>query len=69
MAGRTTEVEQLNGEIIALGKQYHVPTPINNKLIELVREAERLGTSPCLSGLQVGGEYGRSGMVWMRDGH
>ncbi len=35
-AGRTTEVQQLNGEIVALGAQLGRPTPINSTLVQLV---------------------------------
>lgn len=36
--GRPTEINELNGEIEALGKKFGFPTPINSKLIELVRK-------------------------------
>lgn len=35
-AGRTTEVRQLNGEIVALGKQLNWPAPINAALVAMV---------------------------------
>lgn len=37
---RPTEIEYLNGEIVALGKKAGVPTPLNSRLYELVRAAE-----------------------------
>lgn len=36
VAGRKTEVGQLNGEIVALGAKHGVATPINAQLMELV---------------------------------
>ena len=39
-AGRTTEVDYLNGEIVRLGQKVRVPTPVNARLIALIREAE-----------------------------
>ncbi len=36
VTGRRTEVDQLNGEIVALGQRCEVPTPINAQLVELV---------------------------------
>ncbi|HJZ88924.1 MAG TPA: 2-dehydropantoate 2-reductase [Polyangia bacterium] len=38
---RPTEIEYLNGEVIRLGEQHHVPTPVNRKIRELVRAAEQ----------------------------
>ena len=40
-SGRVTEVDQLNGEIVALGEQHGQATPINSRLCELVREREQ----------------------------
>jgi 2-dehydropantoate 2-reductase len=41
---RPTEIEYLNGEIVALGKKAGVPTPLNSRLYELVRAAEAANT-------------------------
>ncbi|MGH8764558.1 MAG: ketopantoate reductase C-terminal domain-containing protein [Burkholderiales bacterium] len=38
--GRLTEVAQLNGEIVALGSKRGMPTPLNSRIVELVREME-----------------------------
>ena len=38
---RPTEIDLLNGEIIRLGEKNRVATPVNRKLYELVRAAER----------------------------
>jgi len=38
--GRTTEVGDINGEVVALGERVGVPTPINARLVALVRAAE-----------------------------
>jgi len=40
-AGRPTEVGELQGEVVALGRAHGVATPVNARLLELVREAER----------------------------
>lgn len=40
IAGRKTEVELFSGMAIALGKQYQIPTPVNEWLYEKVRELE-----------------------------
>ncbi|MGY6498507.1 MAG: ketopantoate reductase family protein, partial [Microcella sp.] len=39
--GRTTEVDQINGAVVALGDAHGVPTPVNAALTELVHEVER----------------------------
>jgi len=45
-----TEIDELNGEIVALGAKHKVPTPLNSKICELVHDAEKAGSgSPCLS--------------------
>jgi len=39
-AGRKTEVEMLAGKVIALGRQYNLPTPVNQRLFDLIKEIE-----------------------------
>ena len=46
--GRRTEVDLLNGEIVRLGAQLDVPTPINQRIVDLVKEAETRGGAPSL---------------------
>ena len=41
--GRTTEIDDINGTIVALGARFGVPTPINAHLVALVRAAEARG--------------------------
>jgi 2-dehydropantoate 2-reductase len=36
-----TEIEYLNGEIVRLGNQFGIPTPLNAKIVELVHQVER----------------------------
>lgn len=40
---RATEVEQLNGELVALAKAQGVPAPLNERIVALVHEAEARG--------------------------
>jgi 2-dehydropantoate 2-reductase len=48
--GRRTEVDQLNGEIVELGKQHGVDAAMNRRIVELVHEFEaRKSGSPKLS--------------------
>jgi len=39
-AGRQTEVAQLNGEIVALGRERDLATPVNDTIVELVQAME-----------------------------
>ncbi len=46
---RTTEVDDLNGEIVRLAERAGVEAPLNARLVQLIREAEVAGAgSPCL---------------------
>jgi 2-dehydropantoate 2-reductase len=38
--GRKTEVDQLNGEIVAVGNKLGIPTPVNGRIVDLVRQIE-----------------------------
>lgn len=40
--GHRTEIDQMNGAIVALGKKHRVPTPINALVAQLVKAKERL---------------------------
>ncbi len=40
---RPVEVDYINGEIVKLGKQLNIPTPLNERLIELVKSAQQKG--------------------------
>ena len=39
-AGRKTEVDYINGELVALAENLRVKAPINSKIVELIRRAE-----------------------------
>jgi 2-dehydropantoate 2-reductase len=48
--GRPTEVDHLNGEIVALAERSGVDAPVNRRVVELVHDAERAGAgSPGLA--------------------
>jgi len=52
--GRPTEVDYLNGEIVALAERTGVDAPLNRRIVALVREAEGAGAgSPRLSAEQL----------------
>jgi 2-dehydropantoate 2-reductase len=39
-AGRKTEVEMFAGKVIVLGRQYNIPTPVNQRLFDLIKKIE-----------------------------
>jgi len=41
--GQLTEIDYLNGEVVRLGQQVGLPTPLNARVVELVHEVERSG--------------------------
>lgn len=47
--GRPTEIDFLNGEIVSLGRKLGHPTPLNERIVELVKQAEQRKTPSCLS--------------------
>jgi len=51
---RPVEVDYISGEIVKLGKRVNIPTPMNERLIRLVKHAEAAGQgSPNLSPKQI----------------
>ncbi len=40
--GRKTEIDALNGAVVRLGKQYGVPTPVNEAVTLLVKAKEQM---------------------------
>jgi 2-dehydropantoate 2-reductase len=40
-AGRKTEVEYLAGTVCRLGKEHHIPTPVNDMLFNMIRVLEK----------------------------
>tara|TARA_R110002050_G_scaffold299887_3_gene466730 strand:- start:57 stop:1277 length:1221 start_codon:yes stop_codon:yes gene_type:complete len=46
IAGRQTEIDDLNGKVVSEGEKRHLSCPVNRKLVELTKEAEKAGHSP-----------------------
>lgn len=42
-AGKPTEIDALNGELVALGLRHNVPTPVNQFVVDEVRRLEAAG--------------------------
>ncbi|BAJ26119.1 MULTISPECIES: 2-dehydropantoate 2-reductase [Kitasatospora] len=47
---RPTEVDELQGEVVALADRHRLPAPANRRLRELVHQAERAAVPPAWSG-------------------
>lgn len=43
MRKRASEIDFINGEIVTLGKKIHQPTPLNEKIVDLVHRVEETG--------------------------
>ncbi|MCE9500285.1 MAG: 2-dehydropantoate 2-reductase, partial [Leptospira sp.] len=57
--GRLTEIDYINGEIVKLGKKLFIETPINSKIIEMIRIAEKNKSgSPMLNSKEMGSRLG-----------
>lgn len=52
-AGRPSEVDFLNGEIVRLGREAGVATPVNAAMVEAVKAAFAAGRPPGVSGAQM----------------
>lgn len=44
--GRPTEVAQLNGEIVCLGLEHRIPTPVNARVLKLIQSIEGRADPP-----------------------
>ena len=53
MAGRKTEIDWINGEIVNLAKHLNLNAPINQKLIQLVKRAELRSEPKAWSGFEL----------------
>ena len=44
-AGRKTEIDQINGELVRLAERLGIDAPVNRRIVDLVRKAEA-GAAP-----------------------
>lgn len=51
--GRSPEIDYLQGEISRLGKKHAIPTPMNDRIIEFVKQAFGNKKSPALTGKEL----------------
>ena len=65
-ACRSTEIEELTGAVIRLGEKHGVPTPVNEVLYRLVKEAEKKAEgSPGIPAEELQRVIGLHGASWM----
>lgn len=50
--GKKTEIEAINGAVVSRGLMVGIDTPFNNKVVELVKEAENEGTVTSFANLE-----------------
>jgi 2-dehydropantoate 2-reductase len=55
-AGRATEIDWINGEVVRLAQRLGQTAPVNERLCQLVHEAERADARPAWSGKALLGE-------------
>ena len=41
--GKSTEIDYLNGEIVNIGKERGIPTPVNSAVVDLIHQVESTG--------------------------
>ncbi|MHA3982056.1 2-dehydropantoate 2-reductase [Acinetobacter venetianus] len=56
LSGKKTEIDWINGEVVKLAEQLNLKAPINQKLIELIEQAESTIQSKAWSGVELKSE-------------
>lgn len=56
--GRTPEIDWLNGETVRLGKEVGIATPVNSRVVELVKQVFAAGNQSGISGPQLRRQIG-----------
>lgn len=50
--GKPCEVDAINGVVCEWGRKYGVPTPINDRIVDVIRKMQNDGVMPMLSNIQ-----------------
>jgi 2-dehydropantoate 2-reductase len=50
--GKPCEIDAINGVVCAYGKQYGVPTPINDRIVEVVTKEQSGALKPCAENIE-----------------
>jgi 2-dehydropantoate 2-reductase len=56
-SGKKTEIDYLNGEVVQLGNKLGISCPVNQKIVQLIKEAEKVGRSPNIPPREVQSTY------------
>ena len=57
LKGKPCEIDAINGVVCEWGKKYGVPTPVNDRIVEIVRKEENEGLRPMLANIQLLEEF------------
>ena len=55
--GKPCEVDAINGVVCEWGRKYGVPTPINDRIVDVIRKMQNDGVMPMLSNIQYFEEF------------
>ena len=55
--GKPCEVDAINGVVCEWGKKYGVPTPVNDRIVEIIRKEQNEGLKPMLANIQFFEEF------------
>ena len=50
--GKKTEIDYINGTVSAYGRKYHVPTPMNDRVVALIHELESGRRTPGMANIK-----------------
>jgi 2-dehydropantoate 2-reductase len=55
--GKPCEVDAINGVVCEWGKKYDVPTPVNDRIVEVIKKEQNEGLKPMLANIQYFKEF------------
>ena len=55
--GKPCEVDAINGVVCEWGKKYGIPTPVNDRIVEVIKKEQNEGLRPMLANIQFFEEY------------
>ncbi len=55
--GKPCEVDAINGVVCEWGRKYGVPTPVNDRIVDVIRKMQNDGVKPMLSNIQYFEEF------------
>ena len=58
--GKPCEIDAINGVVCEWGKKYGVPTPVNDRIVEVVKKEQNEGLRPMLANIQYFEEFYKS---------